>query len=392
MVLHISAEQRRARLGVRHGLAARVTDRSPAAIAERVLALHATDPASVYLSVGARSADLGPAEVAAALYDDRTLIRMLGMRRTMFVVPTSIAPTVQYAASIAVAARLRAALVKDLGAVVEEPDSWLADVEDAVVQVLRGAGGATTTALTAAEPRLRTQLVYAEGKSYGGPAAISGRVLNLLSAQGRIVRGRSSGPWTGSRYEWAPIEQWLPGGFVPLPVEHARTALVAAWLARFGPATVADIVWWTGWNQGDTRRALSALEIEQVDLDGEPGVVLAADTERLPEAEPWVALLPALDPTPMGWSARGWYLDPDRRAALFDRTGNIGPTVWSNGRVVGGWAQHPDGRVVWRVLQDVGATALSAIAAEAARLQAWIGDARVIPKFRTPLERELVSP
>ena len=94
----------------------------------------------------------------------------------------------------------------------------------------------------------------------------------------------------------------------------------------------------------------------------------------------------------MGWSARDWYLDPDHRAALFDRTGNIGPTVWADGRVVGGWAQRADGHVVWRVLQDVGAVTAAAITAEAARLQAWIGDARVIPKFRTPLERELVSP
>lgn len=391
MPLQISADQRRARLALRHGLSARAVGATPAAIADGLLALHATDPASVYLSVAARSADLGPADVAAALYDDRTLIRMLGMRRTMFVVPTTLASTVQSAASIAVARRLRAALVKDLGAVVETPDGWLADVENAVVRVLRDTGGATTTALTVAEPRLRTQLVYAEGKSYGGPAAISGRVLNLLSAQGRIVRGRSSGPWTGGRYEWAPIERWLPDGLDPMPVERARTALVAVWLARFGPATPADIVWWTGWNQGDTRRAVSALEIEQVDLDGEPGVVLADDTEPLPEPGPWVALLPALDPTPMGWSARGWYLDPDHRAALIDRTGNIGPTVWSDGRVVGGWAQRADGRVVWRVLEDVGATALSAIAAEAARLRVWIGDARVIPKFRTPLERELVS-
>jgi hypothetical protein len=357
-----------------------------------VLALHATDPASVFLSVAARSADLRAADVAAALYDDRTLIRMLGMRRTMFVVPTPAAPTVQCSASIAVAARLRAALVKDLAAVIAQPDGWLSDVEDAVVKVLHDTGGATTAALAVAEPRLRTHLLYAEGKSYGGPAAISGRVLNLLSAQGRIVRGRSSGPWTGSRYEWAPIEQWLPGGYHPMPVEQARTALVEAWLTRFGPATVADVVWWTGWNQGDTRRALSALETEPVDLDGEPGIVLAADTEPVSEPEPWVALLPALDPTPMGWSARGWYLSPDHRAALFDRTGNIGPTVWSNGRVVGGWAQRADGRVVWRLLDDVGATAASAIADEAARLQAWIGDARVIPKFRTPLERELVSP
>ena len=76
-------------------------------LADGLLALHATDPASVYLSVAARSADLRAEDVAAALYDDRTLIRMLGMRRTMFVVPTPAAPIVQRSSSDAVAARLR---------------------------------------------------------------------------------------------------------------------------------------------------------------------------------------------------------------------------------------------------------------------------------------------
>jgi hypothetical protein len=42
-------------------------------------------------------------------------------------------------------------------------------------------------------------------------------------------------------------------------------------------------------------------------------------------------------------------------------------------------------------LEDVGAEAIAAIDAEAARLTAWLGPARVTPRFRTPLERELSS-
>ena len=42
-----------------------------------------------------------------------------------------------------------------------------------------------------------------------------------------------------------------------------------------------------------------------------------------------------------------------------------------------------------RLLEDVGVEAAEAIAAEAARLREWIGDVRVTPRFRTPLEREL---
>lgn len=391
MPLRMPAEQRRARLGVRHLLAARVAGRSPAAIAADLVVLHATDPATVYLAVAARSADLTADDISAALYEQRSLVRMLGMRRTMFVVPTGLAPVVQHSSAAAVAARLRRALVKELTAGVPDGDRWLTDVEDSVVQTLRDKGSATSAALAAAEPRLRTTVAHDDAKSYGGPAAINSRLLNILSAQGRIVRGRTTGGWTSSRYQWAPVDRWLPGGHPEVPVERARVELVSGWLARFGPATVADLAWWTGWNLGDTRRALAGLETAPVELDGVHGLVLAADTESVADPEPWVALTPALDPTAMGWAGRDWYLEPGYRAALFDRTGNIGPSVWCNGRIVGGWGQGADGRVRWRLLEDIGAEASAATAAEAARLEAWMCRVRLVPKFRTPLERELAT-
>ncbi len=129
----------------------------------------------------------------------------------------------------------------------------------------------------------------------------------------------------------------------------------------------------------------------EVDLDGQPCVLLAEDeTFDDVATAPVAALLPALDPTPMGWQARDWFLG-EHRAALFDRTGNIGPTVWWAGRVVGGWAQRPSGEVGYRLLEDVGVEAAAAITAAAMRLESWLGPGRVTPRFRTPLERALAA-
>ncbi len=52
----MEAAERRSRLGVRHHLAAAAKAASPAEAARGVLALHATDPASVFLSIQARTA------------------------------------------------------------------------------------------------------------------------------------------------------------------------------------------------------------------------------------------------------------------------------------------------------------------------------------------------
>jgi len=147
---------------------------------------------------------------------------------------------------------------------------------------------------------------------------------------------------------------------------------------------------WTGLPMGQVRRAVTATGAVEVDLDGTPGLVLPDDLDPVPAPEPWAALLPALDPTTMGWAGRDFYLGP-HRPVLFDRNGNAGPTIWLDGHVVGGWAQRPTGEVVLRLLEDVGTDATEAIEAEAARLTAWLTPVRVTPRFRTPLERELIA-
>jgi len=136
------------------------------------------------------------------------------------------------------------------------------------------------------------------------------------------------------------------------------------------------------------KRAVEKLGAVEVELDGATGLLLPDDLEPVPAAEPWVALLPALDPTVMGWAGREWYLGEHGRA-LFDRNGNAGPTIWCDGRIVGGWAHRRNGEVAYRLLEDIGADAAGAVATAAECLRAWIGDVRVTPRFRTPLERQL---
>jgi len=382
-----SPAERRARLAARHRLARWGRAGTAAEVAESLIALHGTDPASVYLATWARTDAVSPAAIERELYEEQALVRMLGMRRTMFVIPAGLAPTVQAACTDEIAARLRRQLVQHLGhaGIAADPAGWLKEVGEAAVRALTTRGTATGAELAQDEPRLRTQLVYAEGKSYGGPASITSRVLMLLSAEGRIVRGRPRGGWTSSQYLWSPVSAGPDKG---APAAAARADLARRWLRTFGPAPVTDLQWWAGWTAGQTTAALRQLRTTEVDLGGVPGIVLAGDEAAEPAAEPWAALLPALDPTAMGWRERGWFLG-EHGQLLFDRSGNIGPTVWWDGRVIGGWAQRKDGEIVFRLLEDAGTDATRAVAGEADRLQAWLGATRITPRFRTPLEREL---
>jgi hypothetical protein len=387
----IGVEERRARLGLRHHLAA--TARTGAVEAARdLVGLHATDPATVHLAALARMAVPEVAAVEQALYDDRALVRILGMRRTMFVEPVELMPVVQAACTDAIATQQRRLLVDMVGraGLADDPPAWIEEVETATVKALAARGGATAGEVAKDDPRLALQIVVAEGKPYEGRQSVVTRILLLLAAEGRIVRGRPRGSWVSGQYRWSVIEDWLPDGAAGWSVQDAQTELVRRWLAAFGPATIADVKWWTGLPMGQVRRAVAEAGTAEVDLDGVPGLVLAGDLDPVAAPDPWAALLPALDPTTMGWAGRDFYLGP-HRAVLFDRNGNAGPTIWWDGRVVGGWAQRRTGEVVLRLLEDAGADATAAIEAEAARLAGWLGPVRVTPRFRTPLERELVA-
>jgi hypothetical protein len=390
----ISDAQRRARLAVRQRLAPADRGDDVAVVAGEVAGLHATDPATVFLSARARLRDPTVAAIEHALYGERSLVRLLGMRRTVFVVPVELAAIVQASSTLALVPVQRRLLIRHLaeGGVTDDGERWLRAAQDDTLAALRARGEAKATELSREVPALRAKMTMFEGKAYAANAGVGPRVLFLLAAEGLIVRGRPTGSWTSTLYRWAPMDDWLPGGLERFDTDEAAARLVARWLRAFGPGTFADLKWWTGWTAGLLKRALARVGPVEVELEGGgAGLVLPGDDEPVSgSGEPFAALLPALDPAPMGWQARDWYLG-EHRPRLFDRSGNIGPTIWWGGRIVGGWAQRPDGEIAIGLLEDTGADGAAAIAAEARRVQDWIGAVRFKPRFRTPLERELAE-
>ena len=317
----IDVAERRARLVVRHRLdpAARAAD--PLTVARSLVCLHATDAVTVFLSIRARSDGVAPADVERALYEDRSLVRLLAMRRTLWVVPRELVPVVFAAATRAVAATQRKRLegfVRDSG-VSTRPGAWITRAGNAAVAAVAARGEAMTREVVADVPLLATKLRFGSGRWVVEQSA-GARVLPQLAMEGRLVRGRPRGSWISPQFRWVTTEDWLGGPIEKLDVAAAQAELLRRWLAAFGPATETDMRWWTGWTLRETRAALAAVPHTEVDLGGATGYVLDGDLEPTPAPEPSAALLPTLDPTTMGWKERDWYLGAHGRRPCSTRT------------------------------------------------------------------------
>lgn len=385
-MLRITDEERRRRLAVRHALAPAHRVASPEAVPGAMTVLHATEPATVYLSCQARCAAVSIADVDRALYDDRSLVKQLAMRRTIFVFPRDLLGATWPSASARVARVERTQMVNDVVAagIARDGEAWLDRARADVLAVLANApGGLSAAEVRRAAPSIDVKVAVRPGVAWASP-----RVLTQLGATADVVRGVNTGQWRTSRPRWTLMSHWLRDVPTPWTEADGWRELVRRWLRTFGPGTEDDIVWWLGATKGIVRAALAELDAVAVTLEsGATGWLHGDDLEETPDPGPWVALLPVLDPTVMGWKERGFYLGRHREP-LFDRAGNAGTTAWADGRIVGCWVQNDDGIVAVRLLERVPVSTREALDQEARRLTAWLDGQRVTSPIRPPAMQE----
>ena len=378
VVRHVPDEQRRARIAVRHGLAPACRYPSVEAAAAAMTVLHATEAATVHLALAARVHDVTAEDVDGALHVDRTVVKQLAMRRTLFAFPRDLVAYAWGSAAARTAANelrslQRAAVAAGL---TDDADSWWEHISTTALERIEEHGPVAAQQVAALDPSLDARIRVGTGK-WSTEVPLGPRVVSLLGVQGLLVRVGSLGHWRTNRPTWDLSARALPG-LRPADSASGYRELVRRWLWTFGPGTEEDVVWWLGSTKTVVRAALAELGAVAVSLDsGETGWLLPDDLDDVPAPEPWAALLPVLDPTTMGWKGRTHYLDPEDAPYLFDSNGNAGTTAWWNGRVVGCWIQDADGAVQVvlrpRDRERVGSVGERLLEAEAERLTRWLG-------------------
>lgn len=350
-------------------------------LVDDLVGLPGDPPLTPFLSVYTRLASFTPTDLLVELYQKRSLIQSILMRSTAYIVPVQ-----RYAILHAATARQRNqdfnaefrlwgldnSQVEVLARAILDGNTWPASAE------------AITARLPGSLPREVSQT------SRGGRVSTSSNValvLRWLVAKGVLaatpadsaaVHFKSSPPLL-----YAPLSVWYPGPDLSAsPGEaEAQAALVHLYLAAFGPASEADISFWTGFGKSETARAVNTLALQTtlVLVEGIPGMLLLLKTQAealqttQPPAQPLVNILPADDPfTSAHRASRSRYFsDQKLQRHIFSSTGAAQPAIVVNGQIVGTWAWTGN-QLTWRLLTEVDSGLLPLIQAEIEHTAAFI--------------------
>ncbi len=364
-------------------------------ITRDIVALHATAAPGPYLSLWARRPGFRREILEETLYESRELVRFLCMRTTLHIVPSDEVPLFFQACGPYLSAAF-----PDWGDLLtqseicqqEYVEVTVSQLQRRILDVLATQGPSTVPDLSRAVPELKIKVRHSVDKPYEGTFSVGSRLVPEMCARGMLVRARPRGTWRSSLYEYAALSDWLPGVELgAVTPQEARAWLVRRYLAAFGPATLDDVQWWTGFSKGEVEKALRTLGpvLVEVSLEGlgDTYLMLADDAQRLrgfaPADTPYVFFLPALDPYIMGYRDRSRFLARQHRGKVFDRAGNAMPTVWLNGRVVGAWGQREDGSVVYGLFEPVTGGERALIEERRQQLEGFLGGEYLVPRTNT---------
>ena len=221
----------------------------------------------------------------------------------------------------------------------------------AVLGHLAEHGPASAKELRAALPHSRAATTTRpESVGAAGPTGAAG--IDGASVRGDIVRGPNDGTWTMSRPRWAPTARLAAAGSQPVEPENGACRTGRRWLrnVRTGHGRRHQVV---VRQHADVGAGSTARRRRRRGRPRRHARLRAARRSRArARVEPLVRAAARPRRGDDGLAGPGLVPRASTAAHVFDRNGNGGPTAWCDGRIVGGWTQDADGRVVLQLVEE----------------------------------------
>jgi hypothetical protein len=318
----------------------------------RIVAVQAQEPASPYIALWNRIADLDPADLDAA-FVDRTVVKASLIRLTLHAVHAKDYPAFHNA----MRSSLRGSRLLDR----RYTTSGLSTADaDALLPHL----------LTfASRPRSKAEIEALLAERLGERA--NPRAWWALKSFAPMHHAPTGQPWSfGTRASFIAA---LPGPAAESP-DASVQRLLLRYLEGFGPASVADFAQFTILRRPVTVDALEALADQVVELEGPggarlfdvPGGAIPAEDAAAPPR-----LLPMWDSILLAYADRSRVIPPDYRRLVIHQNGDVLPTLLVDGQVAGVW-RPAEGGIEATAFHRLSRAAWTGLAAEAAGLVAFL--------------------
>jgi len=331
-VSDISAAQAAAHVLAKQGLAG---GRLPSVLdaVEATAGIYSTAP-TCYLSSAARVEGFRLADLDKELYAARSAARVRCMRGMAYIAPTELMPVL-----FSCTGEARDRTITRIGKVTGLGGDRVLGLADRIEAAMAGRPPMSV-------PEIRKALGTVEPEERDAiPMAVA-----LLGRFGRIVRAQVRGGWRSDNFTYARWADWMGELPAEMDAAEARIELARRYLRAFGPATVDDLKWWSGWTKRDATPALTSLaesgEIIRVSVDGVDSWLPADET--IGEAVPSVRLLPIWDAYFMAYatSGRARQVAPSDYPRVYDKSGNGTSVVLQDGMAAGIWELDADGGLI----------------------------------------------
>ncbi len=361
------------------------------------LGLHSTDYWTPYISAWARLGDYDAASIYASLNAGKAITRMNAFRTTLHIVSNKDLLLI----TSATGPRL-------FKAVRQGPE--MRHLTDKQIEQL----------LTKFLRLLEKEPLSMRGMKAKAPAIAkrSRSLLWLAMARGLVVRASTTHA-RNTTCKYALTRTWvtdLEGEM--LPEEEAVAAVFRRYVAAFGPVAVDDFAWWLPTTKTTVKHLIAAADddIEPCLVDGTIKYMLCDDLEIALSSEKRedkrVLFLPYEDYFPKAFADRSWYSSDDIRPMVFpripqafwpqggtpkravpdtggssaDASGEIRPSIWVDGRIVGRWEIDESGEkvgIAYSLFESLPAETKRTISSERSRLEDFL-NMELMPISRRP--------
>lgn len=320
----------------RHALSAPSPDAGIADVVSAICGAHAQVLSAAELSIGLRITGITRKDVREALWSEHTLVKTRGPRGTVHLLAARDLPMWTGALS----AMPPPPYTQGTNALMT-PEQ-IEEVIAAIADALRDAE-LTTDELT-------ESIVARTGPWAADPVmeAFQGKSPRWTQALGSAARRGAMcfGPTRGRKVTYTNPRRWLPQ-FRPADGPTAVAALVKHYLHAYGPATPAQFAQWLAVSRQWVTELFDSVsgELQEVEVDGARGWVVAGDTAKPSTAPRGVRLLPYFDAYAVGCHPRELLYTgrAAERALAGGQAGNY-PVLLVDGTVAGVWHQRRSGR------------------------------------------------